>query len=128
MATPDTLTYTKTHEWLAPAGGESRRLGITDHAQSQLGDVIFVDAIAVGTAVTAGERIATIESVKAAGEIFAPVAGTVANINVTISTHPELVNTDPYEAGWLFELSHTGDAVADLTAAQYEEFVASEGH
>src|SRR2546428_9943676 len=100
MNVPDDLFYTESHEWLRPEG-ENGRVGITDHAQTELTDVVYVELPPVGKVVKQGEPIGTVESVKAASEIFAPVAGKVVEANKTLADQPELVNKDPYGAGWM---------------------------
>lgn len=101
---PDHLKYLASHEWanLEPAGLVS--VGITDHAQEQLGDVVFVELPDVGIKVSAGQEVAVVESVKAASDIYAPVSGTVVEVNDALGTAPELVNQSPYEQGWFFRI------------------------
>ncbi len=127
MAQPNDRLYTKTHEWVKVTGGEAT-VGITQFAQEQLGDVVFVELPAAGKAVAKGAALGNIESVKAVSEVFAPVAGTVAAANAELEGHPELVNQDPYGAGWLVKLT-VGAGAADglLDAAAYESFLAEEG-
>lgn len=122
--TPDDRQYTRSHEWVR-MDGVTAAVGITDHAQGELGDVTFVDLPAVGTTVAAGEACGVIESVKAAGDIYAPVGGDVAEVNEALGDAPGLVNRDPYGQGWLFRLSNVGaDAVsALLSAAEYESAI-----
>jgi glycine cleavage system H protein len=100
MNVPNDLRYAKTHEWLRADG----TVGITDHAQNELTDVVFVDLPAVGKVVKAGEVICVVESVKAASDIYAPASGKVTAVNSKLSTNPALVNTDPYGEGWMFRL------------------------
>jgi glycine cleavage system H protein len=100
---PADLKYAKSHEWLRLAG-ETALVGITDHAQRELTDVVFVELPAVGRQVKAGEACAVVESVKTASDIYAPVGGEVLAINQELAQHPELVNRDPYQAGWFFKL------------------------
>ena len=100
---PADLKYAKSHEWLRLAG-ETALVGITDHAQRELTDVVFVELPAVGRQVKAGEACAVVESVKTASDIYAPVGGEVLAINPELAQHPELVNRDPYQAGWFFKL------------------------
>ena len=103
MNTPTDLLYAKTHEWLRQ-GKEGGTVGITDYAQSALGDVVFVELPKTGRKVTAGEVIATVESVKAASDIYAPVGGEIVEANTALSSDPGLVNREPYGQGWLFRL------------------------
>ena len=100
MNVPDNLRYAKSHEWLRPDGA----VGITDHAQSELSDVVFVDLPKVGRKVKAGETIAVVESVKAASDIYAPASGEVIEVNAALADNAALVNTDPFGAGWMFKL------------------------
>ena len=117
---PNDLRYAKSHEWLRSAG-EAVVVGITDHAQHELTDVVFVELPAVGRKLRAGEACAVVESVKTASDIYAPVGGEVIEVNAALPVNPGLVNTDPYEAGWFFKLkpSSAGEAAALLSADQY---------
>ena len=117
MNVPDDLRYAKSHEWLRADG----TVGITDHAQHELTDVVFVDLPAVGKVVKAGEVVCVVESVKAASDIYAPVSGKVAATNAGLSANPALVNTDPYREGWMFklELSTPAERDALMDAAAY---------
>jgi glycine cleavage system H protein len=120
MATPDDRRYTEQHEWAQvqdPQGGTTVvRVGITDHAQDALGDIVFVQLPDVGTEVGAGSPIGEVESTKSVSDVYAPVAGVVAARNEALEATPELLNSDPYGEGWLVEISVTGDG-ADPTAA-----------
>lgn len=120
------LKYTKTHEWVR-LDGEVATIGITHYAQEQLGDVVMVDVAGVGKQVTAGKELGTVESVKAVSEVFAPVSGEVIEVNAELEAHPELVNQDPYGAGWLLRVrvSHVPEDLMDASA--YEAFVREEG-
>jgi glycine cleavage system H protein len=117
---PDDLKYAKSHEWIR-VNGDTATVGITDHAQHELTDVVFVELPAVGRKVAAGETCAVVESVKTASDIYSPVSGEVVEINPALADKPELVNTAPYEAGWFFKLrlSAPADLAALLSAAQY---------
>ncbi len=127
MAQPNDRMYTKSHEWVKVSGAEAV-VGITQFAQEQLGDVVFVELPAAGKAVEKGAALGNIESVKAVSEVFAPVAGTVTASNTELEGHPELVNQDPYGEGWLVRLSVApGAADGLLDAAAYERFLAEEG-
>ncbi len=120
---PADLKYTETHEWahLNPDG--SVTVGITDHAQTQLGDMVFVELPELGRTVTAGEECAVVESVKAASEVYSPLAGEVTAVNEALTDKPELVNQDPYGEGWLFQLQ-PGEALDGLLdAAAYAAFL-----
>jgi len=119
MAYPSDLKYTTDHEWVRLAG-DTAEVGITDYAQQQLGDVVFVDLPAVGTGVTAGAAFGTIESVKAVSELFAPVTGEIVAINERLAAAPEEVNSRPHET-WMVRIHLTGAAPGDLLdSAQYE--------
>jgi glycine cleavage system H protein len=122
------LRYTKDHEWVRLEGGVGR-IGITDHAQQQLGDVVFVELPRVGTALAAGGRFGTVESVKAVSELFSPVTGKVTAVNEDLQKKPETVNSDPYGAAWMIEVEAANPAEVDalMTAEQYDAFVKS-GH
>ena len=110
---PSDLKYTKSHEWVRTAGGVAV-VGITDHAQHELTDVVFVELPAVGRQLKAGEACAVVESVKTASDIYAPISGQVLEINPNVVDQPALVNTDPHEAGWFFKIKLS--APAELTS------------
>ena len=113
--------YTKTHEWVT-LDGKQATIGITDFAQAQLGDVVFLDLPSAGRKLAKGESFGVIESVKAASDLYAPVAGTIASVNDKLGSNPELVNSDPYGDGWLLKLELSGDLPNDLMdEAQYKE-------
>jgi len=105
--------FTPTHEWVRREG-DTATVGISDHAQAQLGDVIFLDLPAVGAKLTAGERFGAIESVKAASDLYAPVSGTVSEFNGALTDAPEKVNTSPYEEGWLLRLRDVTEGDVEL--------------
>jgi len=109
---PADLKYASTHEWLRAEQGGEVVVGITDHAQDALGDLVFVELPEVGREVAAGEACAVVESVKAASDIYAPIAGRISAINTALIDAPEQVNTDCYDAGWLFRLAPAGAADA----------------
>jgi glycine cleavage system H protein len=121
---PDDLSYTREHEWVrTPGDAESSvRVGITDFAQEALGDVVYVSLPAVGDQVEAGSAIGELESTKSVSDVYAPLAGTVAAVNDALDATPELVNSDPYGGGWLFELVPTDPAAVEglLDAAAYQ--------
>lgn len=121
---PETLLYTEDHEWLT-AEGNPVRMGVTDFAQDQLGDVVFVELPEVGTRFEKGEVCATIESVKAVSEIYMPVTGLVVAVNEKLTENPELVNASPYEEGWIFELEmeDVGEKEALKNGAAYREML-----
>lgn len=117
---PSDLKYTKDHEWVR-IEGDTGAVGITHFAQQQLGDVVYVDLPEVGTTLTVGQAFGTIESVKAVSELFAPVAGTVTEVNAALKDRPDAVNSQPHDS-WMIKvaLSNAGDADALLDAAAYE--------
>lgn len=104
MINPDTCKFTKSHEWYAPDG----TVGISDHAQKEITDVVFVELPKVGKEVKAGEAVAVVESVKAAFDIYAPVSGKITKVNGDVSKNPALVNKSPYDQGWLFSIQKSG--------------------
>jgi glycine cleavage system H protein len=126
--TPSNLKYVKTHEWLRVESDGTVTIGITDHAQHALGDVVFVDPPEAGRECKAGEACAVVESVKAASDIYAPVSGTVVAANGDLGGTPELLNQSPYEGGWIFKLkpSNPAEVNALLDAKAYEEVLKSE--
>jgi glycine cleavage system H protein len=129
MATyPPELRYTREHEW-AKVEGPRARVGITHYAQEQLGDVVFVELPKVGARVSQMQSFGVVESVKAVSDLFAPLSGTVVEVNQELGQHPEWINRDPYGTGWLIvvELSDPGEVAKLLTAAQYEEFLKTAG-
>jgi glycine cleavage system H protein len=120
---PSNLKYTKDHEWIKPEGGEAA-VGITDYAQRQLGDIVFVELPAVGRQVKQGEAFGTVESVKAVSELFAPVSGEVTAVNPDLGSHPESVNSTPHDA-WMIRLrpSNAAELASLLDATAYTELV-----
>ena len=121
------LYYTREHEWIRVQDATAT-VGITDHAQEQLGDITYVELPELDTAVTQKAELATIESVKAASDVYAPLAGTVASINDALEDAPETINSDPYGAGWICTLTGISEAEVSslLSAQQYEAFLAEE--
>ena len=120
---PEDLRYTAEHEWVTPAKDGPVRVGITHFAQDALGDIVFVQLPDRGSAVQAGEALGEVESTKSVSEIYAPVSGTVAARNDQLADEPELINTDPYGAGWLVEIEPADPATVDglLDAAGYRQ-------
>ena len=122
MNIPSDLLFASTHEWLRKQE-LSATVGISDHAQQELTDVVYVELPTVGTSVTAGQQVCVVESVKAASDIYSPAAGVVTEVNEALSSDPSLINTDPHGAGWIFRIALAPDA--DLSAlktpAQYAE-------
>ena len=123
MAYPDRFKYTKNHEWVELAGDRAK-LGITDYAQQQLGDVVYIELPEVGTTLKQGDPFGTIESVKAVSELYAPVAGEVVEVNTALKTRPEAVNAKPHES-WMVvvKLADPGETSALLDATQYADLV-----
>lgn len=126
MSYPADFKYTKEHEWIK-IDGNSGAIGITDHAQEALGDIVFVELPKVGTTISAGKSFGTVESVKAVSDLYAPVSGTVTEVNQELATAPEKVNSEPHQA-WMVKvtLSNPGETSSLLSAADYEKFVAEE--
>ena len=125
MNTPSNLKYTKTDEWYDPATG---KMGLTDYAQSQLSDIVFVEIIVnVGDAVKGAQPIASVESVKAAAESYAAVSGKVAAVNEALAGSPEILNSDPYGAGWMIQIEG-GKAEGMMDAAAYAKYCEERAH
>ena len=125
--TPEELSYTKDHEWVR-VKGEKATIGITDHAQKQLGDVVYVELPKVGDKFEATEPFGSVESVKAVSEIYMPVTGTVLEVNDALNDSPEQVNDDPYGDGWMIVAKVENPSELDglLTAAEYEDYIKEE--
>ena len=126
---PADLRYTKSHEWLRTLPDGSIEIGITDHAQQSLGDLVFVEVPETGRRLAAGDACAVVESVKAASDVYSPVAGEVTAGNPLLATQPELINRDPYGEGWILRLKPAGGGTSAeaLDAAAYEAVVAAGG-
>ncbi|WP_137290445.1 glycine cleavage system protein GcvH [Natronorubrum halophilum] len=120
FTTPDGLLYAESHEWVDDRA-DVVRIGITDFAQDELGDIVFVELPAEGDALERGEPFAVVESIKAVSDIYAPVSGTVTAVNETVSDRPELVNEHPFERGWLIELETTDELGHLLEPDEYRE-------
>lgn len=125
MSIPENLLYTKSHEWVRREGDEIV-MGLTDYAQSELGDLVFINLPLVGDEAVAGEPIADVESVKAVSDVFSPVSGTVSQVNEELLDHPEKINQAPYEA-WIARLQDITGESELLDAAAYAELIAKEG-
>ena len=125
MNLPEDLKYTAEHEWVRATEGHTLRVGITDYAQSALGDIVYVSLPGVGTAVTAGQPMGEVESTKSVSDVFAPVAGTVLARNDSLESQPELLNSDPYGEGWIVEIEVGDIGVVNslLDADAYRELV-----
>lgn len=122
------LLYTKEHEWVLKLGNNRVRIGITDFAQSQLGDIVFVEMPEAGSEIAANESIGTVESVKTVSDIFTPVSGKVVQINGSLEDAPETVNSDPFGEGWMLEVEVSGDDAFEglLSAEQYTAYTEGE--
>lgn len=127
---PQNLKYTKTHEWVLINSDGTVTVGITDYAQDLLGDIVFIQTPDVGNQVKTSQDCAVVESVKAASDIYAPLAGTITAGNAALSSEPEIVNKDPFGVGWIFKMSVADKGELDklLTPKQYADHVASEAH
>jgi glycine cleavage system H protein len=121
---PEELQYTKSHEWVR-IEGDTATIGITDHAQDELGDIVFVELPEEGDAFDAGESFGTVESVKAVSDLYAPVGGEVVEVNSALEDAPENINEDPYGEGWIVKL-RTTDGADLLSPEEYEQVVAEE--
>ncbi len=124
---PADLKYTKSHEWVRTLADGNVEVGITDHAQSALGDLVFVEVPDSGKVLKAGETFAVVESVKAASDVYAPIAGTVVEGNAALGGQPELINSEPYKGGWIMRLKPAGAVAGLLSAAEYQAHLAAEG-
>lgn len=129
MTIPNDLKYTKSHEWVRPEADGTVTVGITHHAQDLLGDMVYVESPQVGRKVAASEECAVVESVKAASDVYAPIAGEVVAVNEAVANKPEMINQDAY-AAWMFRLKpdNAADVNALLDAAAYKAVVDSEAH
>jgi glycine cleavage system H protein len=127
---PAELRYTKDHEWLRREDDGSVTVGITDHAQEQLGDLVFVELPEVGARCDAGAECCVVESVKAASDVYCPIAGEVSAVNESLADSPEAINTDAYGEGWLFRMAPTDAAAIDalLDAEAYQALLEAEDH
>ncbi|MEY3686476.1 MAG: hypothetical protein RLZZ73_334 [Actinomycetota bacterium] len=121
---PAELSYTKEHEWVSVGGNNLYRMGITDYAQSALGDIVYVQLPKVGDSITADKVCGEVESTKSVSEIFAPVTGKVVAVNDSLNANPELLNSDPYGAGWLAEIEVSSAPTGLLSAAEYGQITA----
>ena len=125
MNVPSNLRYTKDHEWISLAGNVAT-IGITDFAQGELGDIVYVDIAAKGKALTAEEVFGSVEAVKTVSDLFLPVAGTITEVNPALEAQPELVNSDPYNDGWMVKMTvdNIEDVAALMSAEDYTALVA----
>jgi len=124
---PADLKYTKSHEWVRTLANGNVEVGITDHAQGALGDLVFVEVPESGRSFKAGDSFAVVESVKAASDVYAPIAGAVVEGNSALGGQPELINSEPYGAGWIARMKPAGAPQGLLSAADYQAHLAAEG-
>ena len=126
MNVPEDLRYTQSHEWVRLEDDGTITVGITDHAQEQLGDLVFVETPEIDADVEAEAAVAVVESVKAASDVYSPIAGEVTDVNDSLADEPELINSSPYEDGWIFRLRPEDATVLDelMTAEDYQRFLA----
>lgn len=126
MQVPEDLLYTKEHEWVR-ISGKTATVGITDHAQEALGDITFVDLPKIGSSAEQFKQYATVESVKAASDVYAPVSGKVVKVNEELTSHPELINKSPYDKGYFAVIETAGNAAAGdlMSAADYKKYLES---
>jgi glycine cleavage system H protein len=124
---PENYRYTKEHEWVL-VEGDTGTIGITDHAQDELGDIVYVDLPKVGTVIGQGKSLGSVESVKAVSDVYCPVSGEVTAINATLADKPESLNTDPHGAAWLVKLKLSAPAEAEslMSAAEYVAYIGAE--
>lgn len=125
MKTPDSLKYTREHEWIKDNGDGTITVGITDFAQSELGDIVFVELEPEGSEFEKDEVLGTVEAVKTVSELFSPVSGEIVAVNEELEDDPELVNNDPYEKGWMVKIKYSDASELDslLTAEDYKELI-----
>ena len=124
MSVPEELQYTRSHEWVRTEG-DTATIGITDHAQEELGDIVFIELPEEGAAFDAGDAFGTVESVKAVSDLYAPVGGEVVEVNEALNDAPEKINEDPYGDGWIIKLRVSGDGDL-LSASAYERLLEEE--
>jgi glycine cleavage system H protein len=124
---PDNFRYTKEHEWVL-VEGDTGTIGITDHAQEELGDIVYVDLPKAGARIEQGKSLGSVESVKAVSDIYSPVSGEVADVNRALADTPETLNSDPHGAGWLVKIRLSAPAEVDrlMSAADYESYIGAE--
>ena len=121
---PDNLSYTSEHEWLSLGDDGNAKVGITDHAQDALSDVVFIELPEVGSSFSKGDSMAVAESVKAASDIYAPVSGKIVSVNTKLEESPELINESPYDFGWMVTIEPTGELEDLLDSDSYRELIA----
>ena len=127
---PENLKYKETHEWVETLNDGSVRIGITDHAQDLLGDMVYIELPEVGRKVRAGEECGVVESVKAASDLYSPISGEITAVNETLSAQPETPNKDPYGEGWILRIKPDNPAELNglMDAQAYRDLIASESH
>ncbi|MDP8947707.1 MAG: glycine cleavage system protein GcvH [Actinomycetota bacterium] len=125
MSVPEELQYTKSHEWVRTEG-DTVTIGITDHAQEELGDIVYVELPERGANIEAGEPFGTVESVKAVSDLYTPVGGEVVEVNTTLDESPEKINDDPYGEGWIVKLRVSDEGSGLLSASDYEQLLEEE--
>jgi glycine cleavage system H protein len=124
LSVPEELQYTRSHEWVRTEG-DTATIGITDHAQDELGDIVFVELPEEGATFDAGDSFGTVESVKAVSDLYTPVGGEVVEVNEALNDSPEMINEDPYGEGWIVKIQVSGEADL-LSASDYEQFLEEE--
>jgi glycine cleavage system H protein len=125
LSVPEELQYTKSHEWVRTEG-DTATIGITDYAQDELGDVVYVELPEADASLDAGESFGTVESVKAVSDLYTPVGGEVVEVNEALSDSPEKINEDPYGEGWIIKIQISDEGSALLSASDYEKFLEEE--
>ena len=125
MSVPEELQYTKSHEWVRTEG-DTATIGITDHAQEELGDIVFVELPEEGATFDVGDAFGTVESVKAVSDLYAPVGGEVVEVNEALDESPEKINEDPYGEGWIVKLRVSDEGAGLLSASDYEQLLEEE--
>jgi glycine cleavage system H protein len=126
LSVPEELQYTKSHEWVRTEG-DNATIGITDHAQDELGDVVFVELPEVGATFDTGDSFGTVESVKAVSDLYTPVGGEILEVNEVLNDQPEKINEDPYGEGWIVKLHVSDEGSRLLSASDYEKLLEEEG-
>ncbi len=125
MSVPEELQYTRSHEWVRTEG-DTATIGITDHAQDELGDIVFIELPEQGATLEAGDSFGTVESVKAVSDLYTPVGGEVVEVNDALDSSPEKINEDPYGDGWIVRLRVSDEGADLLSASDYEQFLEEE--